>query len=512
MSVTKLVDFMSKLERERQSIYLARNSKGPVFSQRRDNVTVLGIQGCGKSSRFFSPSVAVHPGPVIVTSIRTGGEHPDVRDVTLKARQAIAEARGGRVLELVIDDALPTLATRVWWDMTDGCSDWDTALDRAGSLSAAGIPASGDHYQFWRDKTAGLLAPMLFTAAISDPPLRDVHVAQALQSGSLDDWHEALYNAYPEHRATSKLYSYVNTAVIGAETLAGVFATINGPILGALDYTEPAEMSSFRLSDFLSTYSTIYITARLSRAKMVKPLIAAFVEAACSQWSTLPVSERPPSLLLALDEVANVAPIDSLPSLLSAGGGSGIQTLLGLQNPAQADKQWGSEGQAVIAGATHLVLFPGLKDNAFLSQLAELCGRDVRYQFEITVAPDTPTGARFANSEWLIHERQTLEDALAASHPMRKSATEKLVAAKLDLARKRKGLQNRISGPGTEPILRELNTFTRSNPKPDRRQLIESSDLFRGQPDQVFVFSGPKYEVRSAYGWHVDPLWSMLLT
>ncbi|HOC14329.1 MAG TPA: TraM recognition domain-containing protein [Propionicimonas sp.] len=60
---------------------------------------------------------------------------------------------------------------------------------------------------------------------------------------------------------------------------------------------------------------------------------------------TLARSQLDPPLLLALDEIGNLAPLPSLPTLMAEGGGTGITTMPVLQSPAQARDRW-SEHQA----------------------------------------------------------------------------------------------------------------------------------------------------------------------
>ena len=75
-----------------------------------------------------------------------------------------------------------------------------------------------------------------------------------------------------------------------------------------------------------------------------------------------------PPTLLALDEVANIAPIPDLPAMLSEGAGQGLLVLACLQDLSQARGRWGSaaDGFLTLFGAT--VVFPGIADVATLSE------------------------------------------------------------------------------------------------------------------------------------------------
>jgi type IV secretory pathway TraG/TraD family ATPase VirD4 len=95
---------------------------------------------------------------------------------------------------------------------------------------------------------------------------------------------------------------------------------------------------------------------------------AAFDRAAVSDDRTLM------PLLLALDEVANIAPLPDLPALVSEGGGQGVLTLACVQDLSQARKRWGAaaDGFGSLFGAT--VVFPGIGDVRTLEALSVQCG------------------------------------------------------------------------------------------------------------------------------------------
>lgn len=82
------------------------------------------------------------------------------------------------------------------------------------------------------------------------------------------------------------------------------------------------------------------------------------------------------TLLLVLDEAANISPLPSLAGLLTSGAGDGIQVLFALQEPGQA-MAWGDDRGAVLHGSRLLALFPGLRDAEYLSQLASLAQNEI---------------------------------------------------------------------------------------------------------------------------------------
>jgi len=59
--------------------------------------------------------------------------------------------------------------------------------------------------------------------------------------------------------------------------------------------------------------------------------------------------EQGARLLLALDELANVAPLPRLASIVSEGGGQGVVTLACLQDLSQARSRWGTSAEGFLS-------------------------------------------------------------------------------------------------------------------------------------------------------------------
>jgi type IV secretion system protein VirD4 len=81
-----------------------------------------------------------------------------------------------------------------------------------------------------------------------------------------------------------------------------------------------------------------------------------------------------PPVLLALDEVANIAPIPDLPAMISEGGGQGLVTLACLQDLSQARNRWPdrADGFPSLFGTT--VVLPGIGDVRTLEAMSTLAG------------------------------------------------------------------------------------------------------------------------------------------
>ncbi len=108
---------------------------------------------------------------------------------------------------------------------------------------------------------------------------------------------------------------------------------------------------------------------------MITALIADLTERALRLAANATHGRLDPPLTLFLDEAANIAPLASLPTLLSAGGGSGICTVVVLQSLAQARARWGAHrADAIWDASTVRLVFGGLGHAEDLTHISRLVG------------------------------------------------------------------------------------------------------------------------------------------
>ncbi len=458
------------------------------------------------------------------------------------------------MLEWVLDDALPTRAERCWWDIVPGCAQWNVALDRATALTS-GIPDSEQNAEYWRRSAVNVIAPFLCLADLSVPRWTDRKVIEQIERaqqraetagvqaqgtvgaavqggrkpdatgdaarGGLDAPAPGYYEEFARwlelklganHVAARRLRNFYRDEVTSPQARANVLTVVGTQVFGLYDYEQPVDCRPLDVAELLKGWSTLYITLRPERAQSVAPLVAAFIEALTGRWRVTVPGARPPTLLLALDEVANVAPVRTLPELVATGGGDGIQCLLGFQDTSQAHSRWGSVGDTILQAATYRVVFPGLTDITYLDRLSRLLSREVQPQREISVTDDCPVGARYADARRLIRERTELETALDDVGPMRRPMAEARVTSRLRVARLRDGVVARPDVDGAPlDVLAELHHYTIVEERPVRRPVHEPSDLAAGKPNSILVDGGGSARYVQATGWWRDPLWRSLL-
>ena len=208
---------------------------------------------------------------------------------------------------------------------------------RRTGLSSVGVENGG----FWEGKTRTALQALLHAAALdgrspassfggrSTRPRRRMPSRSSVQPAAATGWAEsleAMIDADP--RTRDSIWQGVSLAL----------AALADPRV--LDAVSPTRGRAVRPGDFLRRNGTLYLLATGAGAGASSSLVAAFIEdlvetrGASPRARPAPASTRP--LLLALDEIGNLAPLPSLPVLMAEGGGTGITTMPVLQSLAQA--------------------------------------------------------------------------------------------------------------------------------------------------------------------------------
>ena len=91
-------------------------------------------------------------------------------------------------------------------------------------------------------------------------------------------------------------------------------------------------------------------------------------------------------MLLALDEIGNLAPLPSLPTLMAEGGGTGITTMPVLQSLAQARDKWSENQAAAIWDASIAkIVLGGASNSRDLQDLSTLIGERDEFTNSVTL-------------------------------------------------------------------------------------------------------------------------------
>jgi type IV secretory pathway TraG/TraD family ATPase VirD4 len=396
-----------------QRIVVGTGRDGFVVAGPQQAVLVLGPPRSGKTSTLVVPNVRAAWGPVLSTSTK-----PDVLAAT-------AAARAGRGRCWLYDPtgtvAVPEGLSPLRWSPVTGAATWDGALLLARAIVGAAQPAVGmTDGSHWTERAEALLAPLLHAAAVAGRDLATVlswanrhdgrTAARLLGGGTAADLLEGILAT--DKREQSSIWS----------TASGVLAAYRSDAALA-----SASAPNFDPRAFVASADTVFVCAAGRHQGLVAPLVAGLIEdvraaafdragarvtgdasrAAPSVWA----GAEPP-LLLALDEVANIAPLPDLPALVSEGGGQGVLTLACFQDLSQARRRWGpaADGFGSLFGAT--VVLPGIGDVRTLEALSVLCG-----SHDVWVRSES-ADARRRSHTWSTRRQRRLDpDEVARGRP-----------------------------------------------------------------------------------------------
>ena len=138
------------------------------------------------------------------------------------------------------------------------------------------------------------------------------------------------------------------------------------------------EEGCFDPTRFASSTDTLYLLCEggaSSTAPLSTALVASVVQCARRVSQRTASGRIEPAMTFILDEVANIAPIPDLPSLMSDGGGRGLSVWAVAQSPSQLRERYGTNGaESIFSAAAAKVLLGGCADDRFLDSVSRLLG------------------------------------------------------------------------------------------------------------------------------------------
>ncbi|WP_181273807.1 type IV secretory system conjugative DNA transfer family protein [Brevibacterium oceani] len=366
--------------------YLLGTSHGKqVWASVEDSILLLGPPRSGKGLHVVINAILDAPGAVVTTSTR-----PDNLTATLRARQ-----RDSRPVGVFDPQHLAEgVPAGLRWSPVRGCEDPLTAMIRAtGLASATGLSSGGVESGGFREgKTRTALQALLHAAALDGRPPAELFrwtldpsiAAEAVailtnHSGAATGWADslgAMIDSDPKTRDSIRQ---------GVSLALGALADPR-----VLDAVTPRAGEDFNPEAFLTQRGTLYLLATGAGAGASAALVTAFVEdlveAARRLAARSPGARLDPPLLLALDEIGNLSPLPSLPTLMAEGGGTGITCLPVLQSLAQAREKWGDNAAGAIWDASIVkIILGGASNSRDLQDLSSLIGERDEYTDSVTL-------------------------------------------------------------------------------------------------------------------------------
>ncbi|MCL1900542.1 MAG: TraM recognition domain-containing protein, partial [Promicromonosporaceae bacterium] len=244
-------------------------------------------------------------------------------------------------------------------------------------LGSGGVENGG----FWEGKTRTALQSLLHAAALDGrdaaelfrwtlDPMAAVDAVTILRTSSRAaiGWAESLdATIHSDPRTRDSIWQGVSLSL----------SALADPRV--LETVSPRPGEDFDPALFLQNRGTLYLLATGAGAGASAALVAAFVEDLVATARHLaarsPGARMDPPLLLALDEIGNLAPLPSLPILMAEGGGTGITTMPVLQSLAQARDKWGQNAAGAIWDASIVkIILGGASSTSDLRDISTLIG------------------------------------------------------------------------------------------------------------------------------------------
>ena len=340
---------------------------------------VVGPPRSGKTRKVIAPTLAAWDGPALVTSTKG--------DILQSAEH---RSRIGPVAVYDPTGSLGHPETSVGFSPLSRCERWDGAVEVAASLLS---PASADesvrHGQHFAVAARALLAPLFHAAALSGGGVE--RARGWLGRSEFSEPSETLrsHNAKIALEELSGIAAQAvgdyRTSVLGTSQVALAWAS-RAAVRAS---TDPVVTPQIDLGELIAQNGTLYVISPSRIQEELAPLIAALLDGLCAQAIGEAIRspdgrlERP--LLLALDEVANIAPIRSLPRLLSEGIQQGIVPVLGVQDMSQARARWGEHDTATMwsTPALRLVL-AGVADPYTAQLVSDACGEQLVWRPQVS--------------------------------------------------------------------------------------------------------------------------------
>lgn len=379
---------------------LARASRASrlwVAAESRRSVLVVAPTQTGKTSRIVVPTVLRWAGPMLVTSVKA-----DVLRLTLTERMRRGPAyvfdptgavTNGGLTGSGIDAAIRNAAVK--WSPLLRCASYPDAERTAAWLIEAGGDPRGENATFWESLAAKLLAPLLYAAAGTDRPLRDVatwidrrettDITEALSTlGDLDALDAWAASCAREERQRDSVYATT-------EAILRAFASPSARAATDITANDRATGRVLDVDRLLTEAGTLYLVAPAHEQGRLRPLFESLVQAVLrAAQNAYALSGQPlyPALMVMLDEAANIAPLRQLHTHAATGAGQGIQICSVWQDLAQVEALYGRRAATVINGHTARVFLAGSADLATLDATSRMIGDHQTRRATISTSPD----------------------------------------------------------------------------------------------------------------------------
>jgi type IV secretion system protein VirD4 len=349
---------------ERVIIGTIANPPALIAVQEHAQICAIAAPHSGTTSGLIVPAVLEHDGPVVTTATSN-----DVVHATLQARKRM----GG---ETFVWDPFGEYTDP--WDPLHGCEQWSHALTVARWLGHALAFGENESTEYFDEVAQELAAPLLHAAALS-PTKTIVDVYRWVRDRDVESPVKILTEAGAEDprarlQAVYGLNDRRRDAVIGAVQFQ--LKAYGHPAV-ARTATRGRGIKPEDLFD--GRPNTVYIVAGREHQRLLAPLAVTMLSSLVYYATELENRERrriAPPALFALDETAQIVPLQELPQILSVSHDIGIRFVTVWHSLAQMRERYGAESAAEIMAMSQAKAFLGsITDEGTRHELLRLLGK-----------------------------------------------------------------------------------------------------------------------------------------
>ncbi len=379
----------------RRRPYIGARAGGVVLGQADTHALYVGPpRSVGKSSGGAVPNALSHVGPAVVVSTKW-----DVVQILAMARARMAGGRAPLWWYSPTGEEPPAGLTELRFSpLTERCKNWDHARLVAHALVGAASVAGSDRgraqmeHPHFGPLASQLLNALIFYAANYGLSMRwVVGMVQAKRKEDLNSVLEDLTRDHPHLLAadfvegiaegeSKEVHSIFTTAQVALDpwTTEGGLRVSEDPNFDAdafvhglpeapnSDFAEPAPDPALAALGINARppgcWPTVFISASSEDQTVAALLIitllteiqrAAFRLTASNEKARVRYGR--PSVAIICDELAGLAPLPQLPTLLREGGSQGIQVIGCVQDLGDMEARWGEQ----VASAMVVCVRPG---------------------------------------------------------------------------------------------------------------------------------------------------------
>ncbi|MHB8696312.1 MAG: type IV secretory system conjugative DNA transfer family protein [Solirubrobacteraceae bacterium] len=324
---------------------------------------VVAAPRSGKTSGVIIPALLEHQGAGVNTTVRS-----DVLQHTIDRRRALGQVWVWHPFGRQTDS----------WDPLQGCEDWEHALLVARWLGHAVSLGSNHSQEYFDQEAEGLTAPLLHAAALSGThTILDVYRWILARER---DTPTALLDAAGNDDAIQRLgsvYSYTERQRDGIIGTAAVQLKAYGHPGAARTVARAHSLTPGRLFAH-GEANTLYIVAGREHQQLLAPLVVTLISSLL-HWLAEDENRNGhglwPPALFALDETANIAPLQDLPQILATSLPS-ARFLTVWHSIAQMHRHYGPAAAAELLALSQAKLFLGsITDGHTVTELTRLLGQ-----------------------------------------------------------------------------------------------------------------------------------------